>query len=77
MPFRQREEMVAIAGDQERPLPACERQNRGILCVDRDKFSQPARFVPGLLDYAGNGVGNVVIQQEGLSPASAICRATR
>jgi hypothetical protein len=73
----ERQEMIPVAGHQNRLPRMRKTENGGIVSLRRQHFSQPRNDMARLRGDAPNRIRNVLVEQKGHAPASAIWRAIR
>ena len=71
------QEIISVAGYQNRLVRVGETEDGGVVRVKRQHLSQPRNGMAPLRDNTPNRIRNVLVEQKGHAPASAICRAIR
>jgi len=71
------QEMIPVAGHQDRLPRMRKTQNGGIVSLRRQHLSQPRNGMAPLRGDAPDRIRNVLVEQESHAPASAIWRASR
>ena len=71
------QEMIPVAGHQDRLPRMRKAKNGGVGSVGGQHLSEPRNGVALLRGNAPNRIRNVLVEQEGHAPASAIWRAIR
>ena len=71
------QEIISVTGDQNRLVRMRETEDGGVVRVKRQHLSQPRDGMAPLRGNAPNRIRNVLVEQKGHAPASAICRAIR
>ena len=74
---QKRQEMISVAGHQNRLLRMRKSENGGVVSVVRKHLFQPPHGMAPLRGNAPNRIRNVLVEQKGHAPASAIWRAIR